>query len=217
MTFFGTARYDEASTGHGEHGSRGVHESPWTMLLPLVILGFLSFAGGWIGWPLALGGHDWIAHFLDPVFVGTGNVAPTAVATAADVQLDRILAAVSMLTALLGWFLADLMYRRKPQLADSAEQNAKPLYTLIWNKYWVDELYANVIVRPILALSRNLLERGVELGVIDGANTVVTAGARDASAVIRRMQSGNIRSYAGWLAAGAAAVLVVVLYLAHLY
>ncbi len=217
MTFFGTARYDEANVGHGEHDSHGVHESPWTMLLPLVILGFLSFAGGWIGWPLALGGHDWIAHFLDPVFVRTGNVAPTTVATAADVQLDRILAAVSMLTALLGWFFADLMYRRKPQLADSAEQKTKPLYTLIWNKYWVDEIYATLIVWPILALSRNLLGRGIETGVIDGANTAITAGARDASSGIRRMQSGNIRSYAGWLAAGAAAVLVVVLYLAHLY
>jgi NADH-quinone oxidoreductase subunit L len=217
MTFFGAARYDEANAGHGEHDSHGVHESPWGMLLPLVILGFLSLTGGWIGWPTALGGHDWIAHFLDPVFADTGNVVPTAVATAADVQLDRILAGVSMLTALLGWFLADLMYRRKPQLADAAEQNAKPLYTLVWNKYWVDEIYANLIVRPILALSRNLLERGIETGVIDGANTAMTAGAGGASSGIRRMQSGNIRSYAGWLAAGAAAVLVVVLYLAHLY
>jgi NADH-quinone oxidoreductase subunit L len=217
MTFFGTARYDEANASHGEHGTHGIHESPWAMLLPLVILGFLSLAGGWIGWPTALGGHDWIAHFLDPVFADTGNVVPTAVATAADVQLDRILAGVSMLTALLGWFVADLMYRRKPQLADSAEQNAKPLYTLIWNKYWVDELYANAIVWPILALSQNLLGRGIETGVIDGANTAMTAGAGVASSGIRRMQSGNIRSYAGWLAVGAAAVLVVVLYLAHLY
>ena len=74
-----------------------------------------------------------------------------------------------------------------------------------------------LIVWPILALSRNLLGRGIETGIIDGANTAITAGARDASSGIRRMQSGNIRSYAGWLAAGAAAVLVVVLYLAHLY
>ena len=120
-----------------------------------------------------------------------------------------------MLTALLGWFFADLMYRRKPQLADSAEQKAKPLYTLIWNKYWVDELYGAVIVRPVLAFSRNVLDLGIETGVVDGANTAMTATANGASACIRRMQSGNIRSYAGWLAAGAAAVLIVVLYLAH--
>ena len=59
------------------------------------------------------------------------------------------------------------------------------------------------------------LGRGIEAGIIDGANTAMTATANGASSGIRRMQSGNIRSYAGWLAAGAAAVLVVVLYLAH--
>ena len=69
--------------------------------------------------------------------------------------------------------------------------------------------------RPILAFSRNVLGRGIEAGIIDGANTAMTATANGASSGIRRMQSGNIRSYAGWLAAGAAAVLVVVLYLAH--
>ena len=120
-----------------------------------------------------------------------------------------------MLVALFGWWLADLMYRRKPQLADRAAQNAKALYTLIWNKYWVDQIYGAVIVGPILAFSRNVLGRGIEGGIIDGANTAMTATANGASSGIRRMQSGNIRSYAGWLAAGAAAVLVVVLYLAH--
>ena len=214
MTFFGSPRYDESSTGHGEHGAHGVHESPWAMLLPLVILGILSLAGGWIGWPAALGGHDWIAHFLDPVFASVGT-AQIAASNARDFPLERILAGVSMLVALFGWWLADLMYRRKPQLAENAAHNAKALYTLIWNKYWVDEMYGTVIVRPILAISRNLLGRGVETGIIDGANTAMTATASGASSGIRRMQSGNIRSYAGWLAAGAAAVLIVVLYLSH--
>ena len=219
MTFFGSPRYLESSAdqaGHGSHGGHGVHESPWAMLLPLIILGILSLAGGWIGWPEAMGGSNWIAHFLDPVFASAGTAAAT-VPTAADIQLDRILAGVSMLTALLGWFLADLMYRRRPQLADAAERNAKPLYSLIWNKYWVDEIYANVIVWPILAVSRNLLGRGIESGVIDGTNNAWTRIGSGVSRWIRRMQSGNIRSYAGWLAAGAAAVLIVVLYLAHLY
>ncbi len=216
MTFFGAARHDESSAGHVEHGAPGVHESPWAMLLPLVILGFLSLAGGWIGWPAALGGHDWIAHFLGPVFAGANKtVSSASAATAADIQLERILAGVSMLVALFGWWFADLMYRRKPQLADRVAQNAKALYSLIWNKYWVDQIYGAVIVGPILAFSQHILGRGIEAGIIDGANTAMTATASGASSGIRRMQSGNIRSYAGWLAAGAAAVLVVVLYLAH--
>ena len=215
MTFFGAARYDESRAEHRENGSHGVHESPWTMLLPLVILGFLSLAGGWIGWPVALGGHDRIAHFLAPVFASAATLVPSASPTAAAVRLDRILTGVSLLVALFGWWLADLMYRRKPQLAESAARNAKTLYNLIWNKYWVDQIYGALIVGPILAFSRNILGSGIETGIIDGANTAIAATANGTSSGIRRMQSGNIRSYAGWLSAGAAAVLVVVLYLAH--
>ncbi len=216
MTFFGEARFQEPSANHSAHGSHGVHESAWIMLLPLVILGIFSLAGGWIGWPAALGGNDWIAHFLDPVFAsgGTGMLqAPTA----ANFGLERILSGVSLFVAVLGWFLADLIYRRRLQLADQAERGAQPFYRLLWNKYWVDEIYAGAIVWPILVLSRNVLERGIEFGVIDGTNTAWTAIARGTSGWIRRMQSGNIRSYAGWLAAGAAAVLIVVLYFARLY
>jgi NADH-quinone oxidoreductase subunit L len=62
-----------------------------------------------------------------------------------------------------------------------------------------------------------VLERGIEFGIIDGTNAAWTTIARGSSSGIRRMQSGNIRSYAGWLAAGAAALLIVVLYFAHLY
>ena len=216
MTFFGSPRYQEPAAGHaghGAHGGHGVHESPWIMLLPLVILGILSLIGGWIGWPEALGGNNWIAHFLDPVFSG----AQLAVPTAADFQLERILSGISMLTALLGWFVADRMYRRQPQLADAAKRKTQPLYTLIWNKYWVDEFYRNAVVAPVLALSSNVLGRAIEVGVIDGTNNAWTRIGRGASSGIRRMQSGNIRSYAGWLAAGAAALLIFLGFLAHVY
>lgn len=213
MTFFGEPRYQEPKSDYASHGSHGVHESPWIMLLPLVILGILSLAGGWIGWPEALGGNDWFAHFLDPVF----GVSATAVPTTATFALERILSGVSMLAALLGWFVAHSMYWRKPLLAGQGGNGTQPFYRLVWNKYWVDGIYAGLIVWPILAISRNVLERGIEFGIIDGTNTAWTTIARGSSSGIRRMQSGNIRSYAGWLAAGAAALLIVVLYFAHLY
>lgn len=214
LTFFGNARYKEQSdaAGHGAHHGH-VHESPWIMLLPLIVLGVLSLAGGWIGWPGALGGNDWFGHFLGPVF-GTGAIQA---AGTQDYMLERVLAGVSMLTALTGWFFADLFYRRKPQLADAARQNFRPVFNLVWNKYWVDEIYADLIAWPILLFSKNFLGRGVEQGVIEGTNTAWAGGARGVSSFTRRMQSGNIRSYAGWLAAGAAAVLIVVIYLSHLY
>lgn len=221
LTFFGHARHsqqEQASNQHASgaasvpHASHGVHESPWIMLAPLVILGLLSLCGGWIGWPEALGGQNWFARFLDPVFASAsvaGNPAPAG--------LERILAGISTLAALIGWFFADLFYRRKPELAAQARNQAQGLYRLLWNKYWVDEIYAGAIVWPLLVISRNILGRGVDQGVIDGAGTAWSSGASRASQWIRRMQSGNIRSYAGWLAGGAAAVLIVILYLARTY
>ncbi len=210
MTFFGAPRTKEP-TGH--HGNHGVHESPWVMLLPLVILGILSVIGGWIGWPAALGGNDWFGHFLDPVF----GVSTAAVPIPANFTLERILSGVSLFIAVLGWFVADQMYRRNPLPAGQGGEGRQPFYRLLWNKYWVDEIYAGLIVWPVLVLSKNVLQRGVEFGIIDGTNTAWTAIARGTSGGVRRMQSGNIRSYAGWLAAGAAALLLVVIYFAHLY
>ncbi|MEO6829712.1 MAG: NADH-quinone oxidoreductase subunit L, partial [Acidobacteriaceae bacterium] len=210
MTFFGESRSTETA---GHHGSHGVHESPWIMLLPLVILAILSTVGGWIGWPTALGGSDWIGHFLDPVF----GVSATAQPIAADFTLERILSGVSLLVAVLGWFVADRMYRRKPLPAGQGGEGRQPFYQMLWHKYWVDEVYAGLIVWPILVLSKNILQRSIEFGVIDGTNTAWITIARETSVGIRRMQSGNIRSYAGWLAAGAAALLIVVLYFAHLH
>ncbi len=213
LTFFGEARAQETGGHSAGHGTHGVHESPWIMLLPLGVLGILSLAGGWIGWPEALGGSNWFAHFLDPVFGGGAASLPTA----SSISLERLLAAVSMLVALIGWFAADLMYRRKPQLAGKAAGQFAFAYKLLWNKYRVDEIYRVLIVTPILAFSRSVLQRGIEYGVIDGTNVAWSTIAGGSSRGIRRMQSGNIRSYAGWLAAGAAAVLIVVLYFAHLY
>ncbi|HUZ05168.1 MAG TPA: NADH-quinone oxidoreductase subunit L, partial [Acidobacteriaceae bacterium] len=111
LAFFGSARYNEE---HAEHSGHGVHESSWFVLLPLIVLGVLSLIGGWIGWPEALGGHDWFAHFLDPVFASSGSV-PVAVASS-SAGLVRLLAGLSMLLALIGWFFADLFYRRNTKL-----------------------------------------------------------------------------------------------------
>ncbi len=210
MTFFGEARYSKSTDHPGHHG---VHESPWVMLLPLVVLGILSLVGGWVGWPAALGGNNWFGRFLDPVFGVSAAPAPIP----AHFTLERILSVASMLVALLGWFMADRMYRRKPLRVGLGGMGTQPLYKIVWNKYWVDEIYAGLIVWPMLAFSRSVLQRGVESGVIDRTNAAWTTIADGTSGWIRRMQSGNIRSYAGWLAAGAAAVLIVVLYFSQLY
>ncbi len=211
LTFFGSARYNEE---HAEHGGHGVHESSWTMLLPLIVLGVLSLVGGWMGWPQALGGHDSFAHFLDPVFGASAAAAPV-VMSSASAGMERMLAGLSMLIALLGWLLADILYRRNPKLPERMAQKCSALHALLLHKYWIDELYGAVIVRPLLAISRVVLWRGVDAGIVDGSGVALAGGASGFSSIVRRMQSGNIRSYAGWLAMGAALVLIFVVYLAH--
>jgi len=193
LTFFGDLRTHDAHP----------HESPWSMLGPLVILGVLALAGGWIGIPKALGGGDQFAHFLDPV-VNTG--APQL--TGSENQ-ERLFSVISVVMGLIGWFIADLFYRRKPGMADRLAERAGGVYALLVNKYWIDQIYNALIVAPLLFLSRYLLWGAVDRGVINGGGSLASGSVRGLGALVQRVQSGNIRSYAGWLAIGAAALLLI--------
>jgi NADH-quinone oxidoreductase subunit L len=227
LTFTGErrAKAPEAhATNHGAH-AHGVHESPWIMLAPLVILAILSLAGGWIGWPEALGGSNQFAHFLDPVFttqpasfeevsvamttVPTVLAHPETTTAVANPQTERLLSGLSLLVALLGWFIADLLYRRRPELPAKFAGQSRALYNALTNKYWIDEIYGAVVVSPLLVLSKYGLWRAVDNGVIDGAGYAAAGSAVGLGAIVRRIQSGNIRSYAGWLAFGAAGLLLL--------
>jgi NADH-quinone oxidoreductase subunit L len=232
-TFFGPEHFDEHADLH-DHGAavhahsdshavlvadrdddhaahtHGVHESPWIMLFPLVALAILSVIGGWVGVPSAMGGHNEIEHFLDPVFANP-NTAEAAT-TAASHSLELGLAAVSVLTALFGLFVAYLFYYKKPGTAAALAQRAPSLYRLVENKFYIDELYGTFVVGPLLMFSRLFLSGLIDSGVVNGSGAAAGATTRGFSALVRRVQSGNIRSYAGWLALGAAAVLFVMIF-----
>ena len=179
------------------------------MLLPLVVLAILSVVGGWVGVPAALGGHNEIEHFLAPVL--TTGVVEAATGTVGH-GLELGLAAVSLLTSLIGLLAAWFLYIKEPGSSTALARRAKPLYTLLENKFYVDEIYHAVVVQPLFVLTRVLLFGIVDFGVVDGSGKLAGATARGLSRVTRRMQSGNIRSYAGWLALGAAAVLTVMIF-----
>ena len=204
LTFFGTSR----ATDHAAHP----HESPWIMLGPLVILALLSVGGGWIGIPHALGGGDQFAHFLEPVLNTPGS--PVSVVTPEAAGSDRkelMFSIISVVVALMGWFLADLFYRQKPGLADRMAERVRGVYGLLLNKYWIDQLYNALIVAPLLFVARYVLWAGVDRGVITGGTSMAAGGIRGLGVLVQRVQSGNLRSYAGWLAIGAAAVLLITL------
>jgi NADH-quinone oxidoreductase subunit L len=213
LTFFGESRgpnhdaHQEPVHGGPLHG-RGVHESPWVMLAPLVALAILSVVGGWIGIPHALGGHHQFGAFLAPVL---GHPEPAMEGEAA-LGLERMLALASVLSALAGILLAWLLYVRRPELPARIAAALGGLYTTVRDKYYVDEAYHAVFVKPLIDGSRVLLWRGVDVAAIDGAVDGLARMSRSLSGTVRRMQSGNIRSYAGWVALGAAAVLAYMLF-----
>ncbi len=116
---------------------------------------------------------------------------------------------ISVVMALIGWFFADLLYRRKPGLADRIAERLGGAYRLLEHKYWIDQIYTAVIVTPLLFITRYLLWGAVDSGVINGGGIIASGSARGLGALVQRVQSGNIRSYAGWLAVGAAALLLI--------
>ncbi len=129
-----------------------------------------------------------------------------------DDMLERILACISVLAAVLGLLLADYFYRRRPDAAPALAKKLGGLYTTLLHKYWVDEIYAKVIVMPLLMFSRFFLFYVVDKGVVEGSAAAAAGSTRGVGSILRRMQSGNIRSYAGWLAAGAAILLAVTIF-----
>jgi NADH-quinone oxidoreductase subunit L len=153
-------------------------------------------------------GHDEIGHFLDPVF--TSGAITEAAATSHSLELG--LAFVSVLVALAGLYIAYVFYYKKPRTAAALAGRVPALYRLVENKFYVDEIYSALIVTPLLMFSRLFLGGLIDGGIVNGAGAAAGGTTRGLSSLVRRVQSGNIRSYAGWLAIGAAAVLLVMIF-----
>jgi NADH-quinone oxidoreductase subunit L len=185
LTFFGELR------NHDAHP----HESPRVMLGPLVVLAVLSVGGGWIG-------MGRFGAYLAPS-VGAGPEEGAG-------SLKYVLMAFAVAAGLLGWFIAHRMYHRS-RTADGLPAGTPAGYSLLFNKYYVDEIYGFVFVKPLLALSKYLLEWVVDVAILGGLAWFVANLAILGGAILQRWQSGNLRSYAAWLALGAALLLYFVL------
>ncbi len=170
-------------------GWRHAHESPPVMTLPLAALAALSLAGGYFDVP----------GFLAPLF------------PAAAGHHQAGLAAVAAGAGLAGIALAWLFYVARPGLAERTAARLGALYRLVYNKYFVDELYEAALLRPVVEGSRRLLWHKVDVGLIDGAVNGVGARACGVGGVLRLIQSGNIRSYAAWVLLGSLVALLAAL------
>jgi len=187
LTFHGRSRVDPAVHPH---------ESPTVMTLPLVVLAGLAVIGGFVGLPIMEGG-DKIGEFLHPVFAGyamhAGHASALPVHHGPGLELGMM--AVSVLIVAAGIILAFKLYMVRTDLPDKIAGQIRPLYELVLNKYWVDELYDTVIVNPVKSLSL-FLWKCFDSIFIDGIVNGVAGLCRDLSEQARAIQSGFVRNYA---------------------
>jgi NADH-quinone oxidoreductase subunit L len=186
MTFFGELRTADIHP----------HESPRSMRAPLIILALLSICGGWIG-------IESFSAFLAP----SVGLHPTVSTTP---HLELILTIVAVLAALEGWLIADKYYRRKTERPAQLAAAMPAGYKLLANKYYVDEIYGTVLVKPLFNFSRYFLGWVVDTGILGGIAWLLAGSANLSGAILQRWQSGNLRSYAAWLTAAAAVILLFV-------
>jgi NADH-quinone oxidoreductase subunit L len=200
-TFAGESRVPAEIEHHG------IHEPGSSVLVPLYVLAFLAVFGGLAGLPQVYG--DWLgipesnslANFLDTVVRHT----PHEVAHGTELAL----AGLAIVFAGAGAALAWLLYVARPELPARIRTGAGALYRLVVNKYYVDEIYDALIVRPLVVLSDRVLFRGIDSGIIDGF--LVNGSARTVRAVadeaLKYVQSGLAQSYLVTMVAGALVVL----------
>ena len=206
LTFFGEPRFDE----HQVH----VHESPYNMTVPLILLAILSTVGGWAAAPHLVGRTEYFDKFLHPVFTmyaPAGVEGPPEAVEAPGIMLFHALTGWPVLIALAGLLIAWWFYIKSPQTPKKLAESLRGPYTLVLHKYYVDELYNAAIIQPLLWISTNVLWHVVDEGVIDGTVNGVARVSRETGSELREIQSGNARSYATWVVIGAVGVTVLML------
>jgi NADH-quinone oxidoreductase subunit L len=201
LTFHGKPRYDE----HKVH----VHESPSSMLVPLMILAVLSIIGGWVAAPAFFGSPDYFAKFLEPTFA-QGTAVNAEVAEAAAHALEIPLAIVAVVAALLGFAVAFWLYLRQPGEPEQLAKSMSGAYSTLLHKYYVDEIYAALVVKPLLWISTNVLWQAVDVRTIDATVNGIAEGATGIGDGVRHTQSGNTRSYAVWVVIGALVIIAII-------
>jgi NADH-quinone oxidoreductase subunit L len=202
-TFHGPNRTGEKEQSH-------LAEAPWIMTGPLVVLGILSLFGGWLNLPdlIPIGPVGVLEHWLDPV-VGPATAAVTGGAANESVQTEFALIGAAVAIAIVGILIA--VVRLKPaRLVPKAQYPEEHgIERVVRDKYYVDELYDDVVVRPVVWTSKHVLAEGVDQGLIDkflvtGVGTLIPRGL---GWIGSRLQSGQAGTYAWVLLIGVMAVL----------
>ncbi|MEK7865014.1 MAG: NADH-quinone oxidoreductase subunit L [Nitrospirota bacterium] len=196
LTFHGKFR----GTHEQEHH---LHESPKVMTIPLIILCIGAVASGWIGIPHLLGGGAHFTEFLKPVL---GH--PEAHGTHAE---EWMVMAISIIAGFSGIGLAALFYLVKTDIPVMLAQKFNAAYKVLWNKYYVDELYSFIIVRPAIWTAKNILIGITDARIIEAIVNGVPKGIGEFSRILRKVQTGLLQHYAAIMALGVLIIMAVML------
>lgn len=210
LTFLGAARFDEkhmggghAAHGHDDHGHShgGVHESPAVMVMPLLVLAVLSAIGGFMGIPHA----SLLEHWLSPVIPPHTGLAPGV-----SESMEYVLMGVSVALALLGIGTALFLYAKLDR-AKGLYEALKGVHKVLENKWYIDEIYEAIWVRPIRAFS-DVLWKKLDVGVIDRIVLSFGRVSEFTGQAARTIQTGSIQVYAFMLLLGLVATLGYLIY-----
>jgi len=196
LTFHGKFR----GTHEQEHH---LHESPPAMTVPLMILAVGAVGAGWVGIPAAIGGSNWIAHFFEPV-LGHPHVHGTH-------EEEFMVMGISIAVAVGGIITSWIFYSLKPEIPKALARNFNRIYTTLWNKYYVDELYDATIVRPTKWAATNILVGFTDGKIIEGIINGVPAAIRDFGTKLRALQTGSLQHYGIGMGVGLFVILTIVL------
>ena len=185
-TFHGPNRTGEAERPH-------LHEAPWIMTGPLAVLGLLTLLGGLLNVPELYRGSAWLHHWLEPVTAPGAALIP-------DVHLSRssewLLVGIAVLTAVVGVVGAWRLLKPAELVPAKQAPEERGFARILRNKWYVDEIYDALFVRPLMWLSREILWKRVDQQAIDGA--AVNGAARGARALgwaNRWLQTGQVGTY----------------------
>jgi NADH-quinone oxidoreductase subunit L len=196
LTFHGKFR----GTHEQEHH---LHESPKVMTIPLMLLCVGAIASGWVGIPHLLGGGAHFTEIMKPVL---GHIEGHGTHSE-----EWMVMAISVVAGLSGIGLAAFVYLREGDLADRVAARFSFVHRVLWNKYYVDELYDFIIVKPTFWIAKNVIVGVTDGKIIEGIVNGVPGLIGRFSSWLRSIQTGMVHQYAAVMALGAFVVIAMVL------
>ncbi len=197
LTFEGEGRWE---------ADKHPHESPKVVTVPLIILAVLSVIGGFAGIPAILGGNNAIERWLEPVF--SPATAHLTLLHEAGRSMEYLLMLLSVAAGVAGILLARSYFSRKEHIV---AKSTRLWYKLLWNKYYVDEMYDYAVVEPTVRGSEKLLWKGIDVNIIDGLVNGTARLIDLISGQLRKIQMGIVQGYVFAFVLGVIVVLGILI------